>query len=205
MRRHRHRMETLVQTKKTACAEVAYRLRYMFFLPEPPFRPGTPPARWPAGHRTRHRAATRSSCTAVRELQPLGTPPDPSRVAGVPGMAQAGRRGGREAPAGRRQPSRKIQKAGRAFSQSEVSTYLNTYLNSQQNCISSVHLLKYPQVHSQNLKSGCLICFDPGRHRAGSRLCTCTVQTIQRQQRRPKVKPTKSNVFYFWFCFAGRR
>ena len=68
----------------------------------------------------------------MRELQPLGTPPDPSRVAGVPGMAQAGRRGGREAPAGRRQPSRKIQKAGRAFSQSEVPTYLNTYLNSQQ-------------------------------------------------------------------------
>ena len=36
----------------------------------------------------------------MRELQPLGTPPGPSRVAGVPGMAQAGRSGGREAPAG---------------------------------------------------------------------------------------------------------
>ena len=36
----------------------------------------------------------------MREPQPLGTPPGPSWVAGVPGMAQAGRSGGREAPAG---------------------------------------------------------------------------------------------------------
>ncbi len=149
-------METLDQTKNTACAEVAYRLRYMFFLPEPPFRPGTPPARWPAGHRTRHRAATRSSCTAVRELQPLGTPPYSSRVAGVPGMAQAGRRGGREAQARAKATIAKNSKS-RPGLQSVRSAHLLKHLPKLS--ASTESLLKHPQVHSQNTEIGGLSCF----------------------------------------------